>query len=161
MLLLTDDRDLILAHVTGLLEPILNDVGVELVDIELLGGRGRALLRILIDKPGRVFIEDCVKVNRAFSGILDVEDPIPYPYTLEVCSPGLDRPFKTHRDFERSIGYLVKVYTTSPVDGVMEHSGRLVSCDERQMILCIGEDVREIPFETVQKALKEVVWESS
>lgn len=158
---MTDDRDPILAKVTALLEPILVEVGVELVDIELLGTRGRSLLRVLIDKPGRVFIEDCVKVNRALSGILDVEDPIPYAYTLEVCSPGLDRPFKTVRDYERSIGQLIKVYTRTPIDDVMEHTGRLESCNESQMILRIGDAVREIPFETVQKTHKEVVWESS
>ena len=158
---MTDDRDPILAKVTNLLEPILDEVGVELVDVELLGGRGRALLRVLIDKPGRVFIEDCVKVNRALSGILDVEDPIPYAYTLEVCSPGLDRPFKTIRDYERSIGYLIRVYTKIPIEDVLEHTGRLTSCDEGLLVLSIGEAVREIPFETVQKAQKELVWESS
>lgn len=103
-------------------------------------------------------LENCVKINRELSDILDIEDPIPYRYTLEVSSPGIDRPFKTIRDYERARGKLVKITTQEPVEGKTEHIGHLESCLEENVTIIIGENQRVIPMDTVVKALRELVW---
>jgi ribosome maturation factor RimP len=156
---MTLEREAIIARVRALVEPIAGRGGFELVDVELVGGRGRSILRVLIDKPGRVTLDDCVHVNRTLSDLLDVEDPIPYPYTLEVCSPGLDRPFKTVRDYERAYGQCVKIITRVPVAGTTVHIGRLERCVQDTVTLTIKEVQRDIPLDVVQKAQRELVWE--
>lgn len=94
--------------------PILDSMGIELVDIEF-GKVGRdAILRLFIDKDGGVMLDDCADVSRELSMILDVDDVIPVNYTLEVSSPGLDRPLKKQSDYERFAGRLIKVKTYEP-----------------------------------------------
>lgn len=95
--------------------PILESMGLELVDIEF-GKVGRdAVLRLFIDKEGGVMLDDCADVSRELSMILDVEDVITCNYTLEVSSPGLDRPLKKPSDYERFSGRLIKVRTYEPL----------------------------------------------
>jgi ribosome maturation factor RimP len=94
--------------------PILESMAIELVDIEF-GRVGRdAVLCLFIDKEGGVMLDDCANVSRELSAILDVEDVIASAYTLEVSSPGLDRPLKTKEDYERFTGRLVKIRTYQP-----------------------------------------------
>lgn len=95
--------------------PILESLGIELVDIEF-GKVGRdAVLRLFIDKEGGIMLDDCADVSRELSMILDVEDVISCNYTLEVSSPGLDRPLKKPSDYERFTGRLIKVRTYEPL----------------------------------------------
>lgn len=96
--------------------PVLAGYGLELADLELKGEGRRQVLRIFIDKPGGVTLDDCAEVSRDVSALLEVEDPIEGAYTLEVSSPGLDRPLKKPRDFERHIGRLVRIKTTALLD---------------------------------------------
>ena len=99
-------------QVAQLLEPIIRDLGLELVDCEFKKfGRGHAL-RVFIDKPGGVNLDDCADVSRELSVQLDVEDCIPGRYTLEVSSPGLDRPLKRLEDFARFSGQLAMIKTS-------------------------------------------------
>lgn len=156
---MADDRETTVAQVKALVDPIIKDMGVELVDIELTGGQGRAILSILIDTPQRVTLDDCVRVNRAVSALLDVEDPIPYRYTLEVCSPGLDRPFKGLRDYERALGHMVRIVTQEIFEGNNVHVGQLQSCDDAGVTLQVGEQIRNIPFAIILRTQKEIVWE--
>lgn len=101
--------------VRGIALPILDSMGVELVDIEF-GRVGKdAVLRLFIDKEGGVMLDDCAHVSRELSLILDVEDVISVNYTLEVSSPGLDRPLKKPSDYERFAGRLIKVRTYEPL----------------------------------------------
>lgn len=94
--------------------PILDSMGMELIDIEF-GKVGRdTLLRLFIDKEGGVTVDDCADVSRELSLILDVDDMISVNYTLEVSSPGLDRPLKKEADYERFTGRLIKVRTYQP-----------------------------------------------
>ena len=100
--------------VTGMVQPILDSLGLELVDMEF-GRVGRdALLRLFIDKEGGVMLDDCAEVSRELSLLLDVEDAIACNYTLEVSSPGLDRPLKKQADYDRFTGRLVKIRTYQP-----------------------------------------------
>ncbi|HBA72536.1 MAG: ribosome maturation factor [Geobacteraceae bacterium GWC2_55_20] len=102
-------------YVKGIALPILESLGIELVDIEF-GKVGRdAVLRLFIDKEGGIMLDDCANVSRELSMILDVEDAISCNYTLEVSSPGLDRPLKKSSDYERFTGRLIKVRTYEPL----------------------------------------------
>jgi len=102
----------IAARVDELLQPLLESMGLELVDIEYKPeGHGR-VLRLYIDKPGGVTLDDCSTVSRELSELLDVEDFIRERYTLEVSSPGINRPLKTDSDYRRYTGRLVKIRTS-------------------------------------------------
>ena len=106
----------LLATVEALIMPILTDFGFELVDLELKREGRDWFLRLFIDKPGGITLDDCVEVSREVSAILEVEDPIESTYRLEVSSPGLDRPLKKPADFERFAGQQVKLKTRTLID---------------------------------------------
>ena len=153
------DSEQITDDIRKLVEPVVDGYGFELVDIEIIGGRGRCILRVLIEKPGRITIDDCVKINREVSDLLDIEDLIPSRYTLEVSSPGLDRPFKTVRDYERAYGQLVKIITSEMVDGTNVHIGRLEHCEKGMVILNDMDKQTNIPLDSIQIAKRELTWE--
>jgi ribosome maturation factor RimP len=111
--------------------PIVRALALDLVDVECLGQGGRMLLRVYIDKPGGVTVEDCEQVHLSLGHALDIEDPVPYAYTLEVSSPGLDRPFKRLEDYRRSLGKLVNFKLRQPVDGQWRVVGRLVDVNDQ------------------------------
>lgn len=122
-----------------LVQPILDDFGLELVELEYKPeGRGMAL-RIFIDKPGGVGLDDCVAVSREVEAVLEVEDPIRGAYRLEVSSPGLDRPLKKPADYERFAGQAVKIKTRELLDPDQRgharktFSGRLLGCSDGQV----------------------------
>jgi ribosome maturation factor RimP len=112
-----------------LVEPLLESLGFELVDCEYAGAGGRGVLRFYIDKPGGVSVDDCATVSRQVSALLDVEDVVPSRYYLEVSSPGLERPVRKPRDFERFIGRRLRIRTRRPVDGRRRFTGELVAFD--------------------------------
>ncbi len=114
------------AKLRGLLEPGARALGFELVDVELSGSGRHATLRVYIDGPHGVSVDDCADVSHQLSAILDVEDPLPGSYTLEVSSPGLDRPLVTPEDFRRFIGETVKIRLREPLMGRKNFTGRLV-----------------------------------
>ncbi len=104
-----------LEQVREIAERVATSEGLELVEVEFHGRGSNAVLRVYIDKPGGVTIDDCQNVSRQMSVILDVEDPIPASYTLEVSSPGLDRKLSKPSDFERFAGSQVKFVLRSPL----------------------------------------------
>ena len=97
-------------------------------------------------------MDDCADVSRQLSGILDVEDPIPERYVLEVSSPGLDRPLTKREDFQRFIGEEVKVRTRQPLDGQRNFKGRLVDVERERVILDVGEKTMSLGFDSIEKA---------
>ena len=99
--------------------------GCELVDVEIKRGSGAALVRLFVDKTGGIGVDDLKLLSQEVSAILDVEDPVQSSYTLEVSSPGLDRPLVSARDFERNVGRLLQVHCTEPVDEREDWKGRL------------------------------------
>ena len=155
---MSEDLEAIIVDVKAIAEPMISNAGMELVDLELVGGRGNYILRVLIEKPEKVSLDDCVFISRELSDLLDIEDPIPYRYTLEVSSPGIDRPFKTVRDYERAYGDMIRITTSFPVDDAVTHVGRLEHLKDGIVTLMIGKKAREIPFDAVQKALRELIW---
>lgn len=117
-------------------ERVAQSSGLELVDVELLGGGKARMLRIYIDKPGGVTHDDCSNFSREAGTIFDVEDAVPGgSYTLEVSSPGLDRKLLKPEDFGRFVGNLIKVMTRDPVNGNRHFEGRLKSFENRRLTL--------------------------
>jgi ribosome maturation factor RimP len=109
-------RDTVQSQIEVLVLPILDALGFELVDLQLQNEGRQMALRIFIDKPGGITLDDCVEVSREVSAILEVEDPIKSAYRLEVSSPGLDRPLKKPADFERFTGQKIKLKTLVLLD---------------------------------------------
>jgi ribosome maturation factor RimP len=101
--------------------------GYELVDVEVKGGGERRLVRVYVDKEGGIGLDELQSVSEEVSAILDVEDPISGAYTLEVSSPGLDRPLRSESDFRRALGHLVSVESREPIDGRRRFTGRLTA----------------------------------
>src|ERR1700760_4023970 len=121
-------------------ERVAQSSGLELVDLELLGGGKARMLRVFIDKPDGVTHEDCANFSREAGTIFDVEDAIPGgQYTLEVSSPGLDRKLSKPADFERFIGSLVKLTSRDPVNGNRHFEGRLTAFQDGRLSLDLTE----------------------
>ena len=106
------------------------DRGFELVDIELKQAKAEKLVRIFVDRPGGIGLADLQSVSEEVSAILDAEDPIEGHYTLEVSSPGLDRPLRGEADYRRFVGRLAKLASYEPVEGRRHWTGRIVGCDD-------------------------------
>ena len=113
------------AYAENLFLPITQKHGFELVDVEYVKEAGSWYLRVYIDKEGGVTIDDCQNVSRAFNEILDRENYIDDQYIFEVSSPGLTRPLKKEKDYEKSIGRMIEIKLFSPVDKSKEYSGVL------------------------------------
>ncbi len=130
---------------------------MELVHLEMKRGPGGPLLRVCIDKEGGVTLDDCARISRQLSVQLDVEDPIEERYTLEVSSPGLDRPLFTDRDFARFTGRQIRLSTHVPLEGQRNFQGRLDGIVEGsvRMTLENGRQVA-IPRDHVAKARLEI-----
>ena len=124
------DKEALIGLLTGPVESL----GYELVDLDLRVG-GRGLLRVYIDLPGGINVDDCARVSRQLSAFLDVEDPIPGSYTLEVSSPGLDRRLRTIEHFRRFTGHEVKVELKQPRDGHRKLRGELTDIGDEDITL--------------------------
>ena len=121
--------------VKGLIQEYLEQNGIEIVEIINRREQGSLVLRLLIDKPEGVVIKDCEKVNKYLSKVLDEENVFEGHYLIEVCSPGLDRPIRSDRDFERSLNKDITVTTYVPVDGTKTHEGSLVGLSKDEVVL--------------------------
>jgi len=145
----------IIDKVKELLLPILEEGGFELIDIEFVREPIGWVLRIYADRPqGGITISDCQWISERIGTLLDVEDVIPHSYNLEVSSPGLDRPLKTRKDFDRHVGVVIKVKTLEPLDNQRNFKGEIVSTSEKGVTI---HDVSrnaevEIPYENIKSA---------
>lgn len=136
----------------SLLEPGVQAMGCELVDVEFAGSGPRMTLRVYIDKPGGVTVDDCADVSRQLSAILDVEDPLPGSYLLEVSSPGLDRPLVTADDFRRYVGETVKVQLHQPLAGRKRFKGRLLEATDERVTLDVDGERFDLVLADVERA---------
>jgi len=107
-------------------EQLAGSMGLEIVLVEIKGGDQRPIVRTYIDRSGGVTLDDCERFSKRFSVLLDVEDWIPFSYTLEVSSPGLNRPLVKESDFQRFAGKSARVRTRSPIEGQKNFSGRIL-----------------------------------
>lgn len=138
--------------VTKFATPIVDKHSFELVDVEFIKERSNYFLRIYIDKPGGITIDDCKIVSEEISDILDREDPIPQKYFLEVSSPGLDRPLKKDSDFERFKGEMVEIKLFKPIDDKKIFEGKLLGHNS-SVILIEKENGEKMEFERDKIAL--------
>lgn len=128
-------REIYEAKTEELVLPLVEANNFELVDVEYVKEAGTWYLRIYIDKEGGIMINDCELVSRAFSDILDKEDYIEDAYILEVSSPGLGRPLKKDKDFQRNLGEEVEVRTYKPIEKQKEFTGLLDAWDKETVTL--------------------------
>ena len=117
-------------RVEGVARRVTEGRGFELTDVEIKRDRNGTLVRLFVDKDGGIGLEDLQSVSEEVSAILDAEDPIPSTYTLEVSSPGLDRPLKNEADYRRFVGRLAKLSSYEPIDGRRHWLGRLTSFED-------------------------------
>ncbi len=144
-------REDIVDMVVSLVEPLLNEKGLELVHLDFRAGK-KSVLRFYIDKPGGVGLVDCERASRDISDILDAYDPIPNSYMLEVSSPGLDRPLVKEKDYIRFLGEKVTIHTSEPLEGRRKFRGILAE-KEGEFIVIIDDGSRiTIPLDKIQKA---------
>lgn len=141
------------AELIALLEPDVRALGYELVDLELhLGGRG-GTLRLFIDSRDGVTLDDCEKVSHQVSAILDVEDPIPGHYTLEVSSPGINRRLRRREDFERFVGERVRIELGQPTpEGRRRFAGTLEEVEQGSVIVEVDGEPYELPIDHIAMA---------
>ena len=144
-------------RIAELIEPTLESMGYDLVRVRLSGGRSPTL-QIMAERRDQagMTVEDCADISRATSALLDVEDPIEGAYTLEVSSPGIDRPLVRPKDFERFAGFDVKIETRVPIGGRRRFTGTLLGMDGEDSRLSVSEDAEtadvSVPFVEVHKA---------
>lgn len=139
-------------RIRDIVKPVIEALGCQLWGMEFLGQGRHSLLRIYLDKPGGVNIEDCAEVSRQLSAVLDVEDPISTEYTLEVSSPGLDRMLFTLEQYRDYVGSQVKLRLSENFEGRRNFAGRLDEVLEDEVALVSGEDRYVFPFELIEKA---------
>jgi len=139
-----------------LIEPVIESEGLEIIDLECLKMKFRWLVRIFIDKQGGVTIDDCSEISKQVGDILDVYDVLPGSYTLEVSSPGLDRPLSRDKDFIKYRGSSVRIKTVQKLDGVKNFYGKLNDyLDEngaKILIIDVSGKIYRIPRDMVVKA---------
>src|SRR4029077_18119712 len=119
----------------ALIEPLLGRLGYELVELEYSAGRAHAVVRLFIDRESGVTLDDCAGISREVSALLDVEDPIPSAYTLEVSSPGFDRVLRTQAHFGRFVGSRVFIELKEPRAGRRRYTGTLLTVDDAGIAL--------------------------
>jgi len=142
-----------LEKITEMAQRVAVSEGLTLVDVQLKGGRGSQLLRVYIDKPEGVSHADCQLVSEQLSAMLDVEDPFPGSYTLEVSSPGLDRELVKASDFAHFTGRKARVVVREPVDNQKVLEGRLAGFEAGRIRLDLGDaGLKEVELSNIQKA---------
>lgn len=139
-------------RLASIVQPTIQGLGYELVRLRLMGGK-RNTLQIMAERPeGWIEVDDCAKISRAVSAVLDVEDPIGGEYTLEVSSPGIDRPLTRLKDFERYTGYEVRIETSEMIDGRKRFRGVLGGVEDGEVLLEIPEGTIGLSFDLVSDA---------
>lgn len=145
-----------LDRVKELIAGYLANEGIELVDATYRREQGGMTLRLLVDKPAGITLDECEAVNNYVGDLIEKEGTIDEHYILEVASPGLDRPLHSGRDFERVMGRDLTVTTYEPIDGKRQHEGTLIGMDTEQIILEAGGISTVIPRAKVAKAVLKI-----
>ncbi len=144
-----------LDDIAALLAPTLHDLGFDLVQVQLTGGQRRTLQVMAepLDPAAGMTVDDCAEISHAISAVLDVEDPIPGAYSLEVSSPGIDRPLVRAADFVRFAGHEIRAELDQPHEGRKRLMGKLEGLDaEENVVILIDEAEWRVPFARIRKA---------
>lgn len=139
-------------EVSRLIEPILADMGFELVYVEYLSEHGRWVLRIYVDEEGGITLEDCARVSREIGNVIDVKEIVPHEYVLEVSSPGLNRPLVREKDFNQAVGKKVKLQMINAVDERRNFTGYLKAFKDGTLHIQLNDKLVLLPRRDVKKA---------
>ncbi len=135
-----------------IITPVLEDMGFELVRVRLMGGKTHTL-QIMAERPeGGIEVDECAQISTAISAVLDVEDPISDAYTLEVSSPGIDRPLTRLKDFEAFEGYEAKLETSELIDGRKRFKGVLAGVEGSEVLINVEEGTIGLEFDWLAEA---------
>jgi len=149
---MSDFVDVDVKEVTRFIEPVLAEMGFELVDIECLSAYGKMVLRIYVDKEGGITLDECALMSREVGVLIDIKDFIQHEYILEVSSPGLNRPLKKERDFLSAIGKMVKIRMAIPIKGRRRFTGNLRKVENGNLYLEIDKHLFVLPRKDIEKA---------
>ncbi|MDU1800943.1 MAG: ribosome maturation factor RimP, partial [Pseudomonas aeruginosa] len=138
-----------LEQLQALLAPVVEALGYECWGVEFISQGRHSVLRVYIDRPEGILIDDCEAVSRQVSGILDVEDPISGEYTLEVSSPGMDRPLFTLEQFAKHAGEQVKIRLRSPYEGRRNYQGILRGVEEQDVVVLVDDHEYLLPIDSI------------
>lgn len=141
-----------IAKLNEMFGPVTEGLGFEFVGLEYLSGSSPSILRVFIDHADGITVENCAKVSRQISAVLDVEEPISGDYTLEVSSPGLDRPLFKLEHYKQFLGSRIKCKLRMPMDGRRNFTGELKDANEQEITLSIDNDTVHLYFEDIEKA---------
>jgi ribosome maturation factor RimP len=139
-------------------EPVLSSLGLELVDVEVVGSGRARTLRITVDRDGGIDLETLAEANGPVSGALDAVDALPGPYTLELSSPGLERPLRRPAEFRRFVGTAVSVKSHEPVSGARRHRGVLVDADDGGIAVEVDGEPRRFSYDVIASARTVFEW---
>ena len=139
-------------------EPVLSSLGLELVDIEIVGSGRARTLRLTIDRDGGIDLDTLAKANGPVSDALDAVDALSGPYTLELSSPGVERPLRRPAEFRRFIGTTISVKSHDPVAGARRHRGLLTEADDDGIALEVDGDQRRFSYDAVASARTVFEW---
>ncbi|MEL6949471.1 MAG: ribosome maturation factor RimP [Pseudomonadota bacterium] len=139
-------------EIEALLAPVLEREGYELIDVEFESKGGRSTLRLFIDGENGITLDDCARASNAVSGVLDVEDPVPGEYYLELSSPGLDRPLRRPSHYERYVGALARVVMQKGFQGRRRLKGRLSGLEDEIVLLDVDGETHRLPLEKIESA---------
>jgi ribosome maturation factor RimP len=140
------------AQLQAIIEPAVTALGYELVGVEYLSQGKHSVLRVYIDQEQGISVEDCAEVSRQVSAVLDVEDPIKGEYTLEVSSPGLDRPLFTLEQYQRYSGSLAEIRLRSPLEGRRKFKGRMHGVRDEQVVIDVDGVEYLLALDNIEKA---------
>jgi len=142
-----------LQDLTTLFEPVVESMGYELVGIEYHSSEHHGVLRIYIDHDDGITVDDCAKVSRQISAVIDVEDPIEMAFDLEVSSPGVNRPLFKFSDYQKYTGSLAKIKLAVALNGRKNFNGMLKGVDENQQVIVdVDNEIFELPYQDIAKA---------
>lgn len=142
-------KEALVCKVVEIVEPIVTNLGYELYHVEFVKEGGEDYLRIYIDNEEGIKLDDCVKVNKAVGEILDIEDPIPDFYYLEISSPGMERELHTDKHLQRYIDYSMSIKLKSLINGKKKLEGTLKSFDSLNLVILNEEGELVVPREKV------------
>ena len=144
--------DWVTRDVNRLIEPVLDEMGFELVDTEYLSEHGKWVLRIYADAEGGITVGDCARISKEISDLIEAKDVLQHEYVLEVSSPGLNRPLKRERDFQRAVGKKIKVKMLNPVNDRKNFTGVLKAYKNGILYIEITNKLVLLPGQDVKKA---------
>lgn len=146
-------KSVVLQKVESLVAPALAQETMELVDLEYVHEHGQWVLRLFLDKPGGITLDDCARMSERLGGILDAADPIPQSYSLEISSPGINRPLRKDADYDRFRGEKVEISMYAPVNGRRHFKGVLQGLEQGKVVVEESPEVRfMLPLADIAKA---------